>query len=484
MPMKQYVNFDQAHEDVLQHEGARVHLRVTRKLWTGFLESMFSSAETRRLEWVAVPDGGNIPTDIVCQDSPAAVEVRRAYPIAVTKAAAPPAPVFGQTVTSEGLQGDFRNTVKLPHTGGDKFKVRAYKLDSDRARTETVVAVEEIETWRRIYYDFYCANDACEQLYARIKARLASYYEPAFIELVESRTGNIADAPVTLVPLGTLFSGKAALGHAPNHLRLGLVDQWGKKVDATIDMLVRDTGAGNDKAAAATASRAADSGVWSFRARLQARSVFPMAGWNKGIKLVQQNEHDAGFTEIPRAIDEVGEAFTFTRTAGDDVTITVASDSLNQVLTAAARPCRVEIKLGYNQLLGGSSGGTNIAITRLSLFDPDDTDEADNGILIAFLHEIGHSIGMVDTASPKFYFDNHGGRGPHCATAADRVPLNTDRWNEIPRDETASGEVYLPNVAGVGQCVMYHSRWTRMNASVFCAECVKVMRRMKISVRQ
>ncbi|MEZ4294118.1 MAG: hypothetical protein R3B70_04010 [Polyangiaceae bacterium] len=489
-PLKHYVNFDQNHEHAMRREGARVPLRVTRQLWTGFMEGFFTSAQTRRLEWEVTPDGGNIATNIVIAESQSAQQSRHNrlfanYPaLSDTKAAAPPAAAFAHQITAEHQDGTFHNTLTLPHTGGDKFTVRAYKLDKNAQRTQTVETVREIETWRRVYYDFFSANQACTDLYNRIKARLASYYVPAFIELVESRTGDLPDVPLTVGTTNQLFAAKPPLDHDPNHIRLGLVDQWGRVKNETVEVPVADTGTASVAAATVTVSYDDQTQRWSFRVRLQQRSKFPNDGWLQGFTLTQQNQNDPGFTAIPRDVQEIGDPYTRVRTADDDVTITVQSPSVNGVLTANARPCVAAIRLRYHQLLGGSAGGKNIAITRLALFDQDDTDEADRGILIAFLHEIGHAVGMVDVASPNFYFDDNGGRGPHCSTATDLVPLNTDRWNEIPRDQTYTGNVYLPNVGGVGQCVMYHSRWLNMKDSVFCAECVSIMKKMRITVRQ
>ncbi|MEO5725557.1 MAG: hypothetical protein ABI134_27590, partial [Byssovorax sp.] len=64
--MKQYVNFDQAHETATRHEGARVPLRVTRQLWTGIWEGRAGNAPNRKLEWEVVADPANIARDIVC----------------------------------------------------------------------------------------------------------------------------------------------------------------------------------------------------------------------------------------------------------------------------------------------------------------------------------------------------------------------------------------------------------------------------------
>lgn len=488
--IKQYVNFDNAHEDLPRHEGARVHLRVTRQLWTGFIESLTTSAATRRLEWEVIPDAGNIGTGIVCAMSPSAqaaalamAQAGSALAPAATRAAAPAAPVLGQRITAEGPEGHFTNTVTLPHTGGDKFSVVAHKLDKSGNRTGTSVVVRDIETWRRVYYDFYYSNAAGNTLYTNIKDRLSSYFAGGFVELVENRTGAIPHHPVTLIAMGQLFAGKAALNHAPNHLRLGIVDQWGRTKAATIDMPATDTQTGVNVAATATCSYDALSAQWSFRVRLQARSVFPLAGYLTRFRVVQQNAHDANYADIPPGATEVGPAFTHARAGDDDITVTVTSAAINAALTAAARPCRAVIQLSYQQLLGGSSSGQDIVITRRSLFHADGSADADAGVLIAFLHEIGHSIGMTDTMSPTFYFDDNGGRGPHCSTNADLVALGTARWNEIPRDQTISNQVYLPNVGGAGQCVMYHSRWTNMHNAVFCADCIDVLTKMQIRVR-
>jgi hypothetical protein len=489
--MKQYVNFDQNNEDLPRHEGARMHLRVTRKLWTGTFEGWpFTDAQSRRLEWEVVADNGNIATNIVCAMSQSAKNATLAMKKAKsgltpddTRTAAPKAPVLGQKITSEREEdGHFTNTVTLPHTGGDKFTINAYKLDKNGDRTDVVVKVRDVETWRRIYYDFYSANKACKTLYDNIKDRLSSYFAGGFVEMVENRVGTVQDTPVTLVSMISLFQGKAQLNHDPNHIRLGIVDQWGRTKVATIDMPATDSKQGADAAATATCSYDGNSMTWSFRIRLQQRSVFPNASYLKSFKVAQEQQL-GGYAELQPGSNELGPAYTVVRGGDDDVTVTVASAAINSALTIAARPCRAELKVSYNQLLGGSSGGKNIVITRKSLFDKDGTSGADAGVLIAFLHEIGHSIGMTDTSSPSFYFDDNGGRGPHCSTSADLVGLNTDRWNEVPRDQTISGSVYLPNVGGNGQCVMYHSRWTNMKNAVFCQDCIDALKKMKISVK-
>ncbi|MEO5730917.1 MAG: hypothetical protein ABI134_00305, partial [Byssovorax sp.] len=427
--------------------------------------------------------------DIVCAASlsaqaatDAARRANAALTPAPTKAEAPAAPVFGQRITPEGAEGHFYNTVTLPHTGGDTFSVRAYKLDSSEARTTTVVEVREIVTWRRVYYDFFAANAACEALYERIKVRLSEYYAPAFIELVENRKGDVTDTPITLVALNTLFGGKPALDHDPCHLRLGLVSQWGRKKSVTFELPAVDTERGVDAAATVTASHDVGTDQWSFRVRLGQRSVWPAAAWLTSFKVFQQTPQ-GGDAEIVRDGAEIGALSADVVGGADDATVTILSASVNAALTAAVRPCRVQIKVTYNQLLGGSSGGQNIALTRQALFDVDGTDEADRSVLIAFLHEIGHSLGVADVASPAYYFDDQGGRGPHCSTRTDLVDLAAGQWNEIPRDQTSSGQVRLPEVGGAGQCVMYHSRWTNMKDAVFCQDCVDVMKKMRIRVR-
>src|SRR5262249_10271444 len=51
------------------------------------------------------------------------------------------------------------------------------------------------------------------------------------------------------------------------------------------------------------------------------------------------------------------------------------------------------------------------------------TPDADDSVLVLFLHEIGHALGMVPTAGHATFYDKRfGGVGNHCAFNAENLP--------------------------------------------------------------
>jgi len=125
MAEKWYVNLVQT--DKLENAGMEYKISIAAKNW-GFKNLQSTSKDSMEVEW---------KLDV------------KADSVKSTELTIPQKPLAHDSTVAD-KNNDFLNVLKLPHSGGDLFTVKA-KTKSANDYTD----IAELETWRRIYYSFF-----------------------------------------------------------------------------------------------------------------------------------------------------------------------------------------------------------------------------------------------------------------------------------------------------------------------------------------
>lgn len=414
MTIKQYVNLAR---DTAKHQGRSVPLSVP---------ANNVGASIAQAEWWVEPVGGD--------------NVDKKYLSAANRA------VMKQSYTRNKAD-TFRNTVKLPHVGGDKYVVKCSK----RGDRSSPVTLEEIQTWRKIFYTVHYMNDACRDMFTSLEADFKAAFEPGFIEL--ERVGfdrTLADEVSTRASnsLSHLYRRRPELSDKPWHLRIVVLNNiydpsnagYGGPVAGKVETITTDKELDDQTATS-----------WLRSARARTR---PRGSW----KNIAANVSKTGARRVQ--VDLTGHAiFDAAITAGTTVQVEVQVREMSSYL-------------------GHSIG--NFCCVRIR----EDPARARTIILQTFTHEIGHGLQQVvfrsrthDAAgkhishdrNPNWYNDDYGGQGPHCHTNA----------RLAPSADTPSGQMYEPS--GGTLCTMFDRDDSNVDAQGrFCDVCKPLLRRVDL----
>ncbi len=416
MTIKQYVNLP---NDQARHYGRSVSLKVTtRKL----------GSRRGQADWWVEPVGGN-NVDSKYLSSP-----RRAHTL------------HRYTPCNNGKS---RNVLKLPHAGGDKYVVKCAK----RGKRSNAIALEEIETWRKIFFTVHYMNAACQAMFTSVEADFIAAFNPGFIEL--ERVGfntTLVDEPSTRSSnvLPHLYRRVPALADKPWHARIVVLNNIYDPATVTLDQVL--TGVGNVTFAVPDNElddQQANSWLVSATASIEPGGAIVDVSANAtktGTQAVRVNL--AGLAPFDQAI-----------AAGQQVRVTVT----------------VNVMEAY---LGHSIG--NFCCVRIR----EDPARARTIILQTFTHEIGHGLQQVVKRerihdahgvftnyenNPMWYTDEYGGQGPHCHTNAKLVASA----------KTTSRQVYVHDAGTM--CTMYHADDAAVDAAgAFCDQCKARLRRVDL----
>jgi hypothetical protein len=414
-PIKQYVNLPY---DAAEHRGSRIVYEVT--------ATDVSDEDNVRSEWW-VEATGDDNTDPKYLSSRQRARPRRTY--------------------VRNRRDKFRNTVHLPHVGGDRYTVKCSKM-GDRSEP---VEQEEIETWRKLFITVHYMNDDCKKMYDDLKDDFIQVYEDAFIEWEEvAKNQTRRDEPRTRSTnaLTHLYDRRPRLSNRPFHLRLVILNDIYSPV--TRSGLHRNVGMvvfHLDLNTPLLNGEARDVRACKIR--------FGRGSWKnikRYIDIPNDERINFDLSGYAYAADKVAAGETFT--------------------------LRLSYR-GRSHYLGHSIG--NFCCLRIN--EAGTEEERKTTILQTFTHEIGHGCQQVVRRerlhddrgrrrgwenNPTWYNDRWGGQGPHCNTNARLEPTPPDR----DATGTRSGQEYEHDPGSGDLCTMFHKDESHVNADgAFCDSC-------------
>lgn len=400
MATKQYVNLLY---DADKHHGAKVVLEAT--------AANVGGDDVVRSEWWVEPGADN--TDLKYLSRWSRGRMRRKY--------------------VRNRDDKFKNTLKLPHIGGDKYTVNCSK----RGDRSSPVTFDEIETWRRIYYTVHYmkADNPGDRdgkaMFDAVSAKFEAAFTEAFIEMElkeKKETLRREDHTAYKTVKGLFWTKRRRGGYIktprlsdrPFHLRIVVLrniyepknNSYTRNFTGTVE-----AGWTMDLGRPPTPTR------WlrSAKARVRRR-----LGW-RNIKSLVTIDH------------------------GKTIKINFAgNDRLNRALTDG-RTVQVKIRTRERSEFEGFSIG-NLCVVRIC--NPRKTEEEMKVcILQTFTHEVGHGfqqavrrertyhtrLGTIRRRenNPRWHTNRHGGQGPHCWKNAKLVADTRAR-----RYRTRSGRIY------------------------------------------
>lgn len=347
----------------------------------------------------------------------------------------------------------FINRLSLPHVGGDKYVVKCSK-PGDRS---TFVALEEIQTWRKLYYTVHYMNNDCRTFFNDLKTKFEAAFEEAFIELenVDNIQTLVDEAHTRSTnSLNHLYRRRPRLANRPFHLRLVVLNNIYESennqytVSSVGDLSLSFFG---------LIDHTTDKGL---DPRRPIRSVHAR---RRGTRR---------WTNITRHA---------TKTGDRTITIRVADHSRfdkNQDVDLRIRTRE------RDEYLGHSIG--NFCCVRIN--ESGTLAERKITVLQTLTHEVGHGCQQVVRRerlynatggsngweiNAKWHTNNFGGQGPHCSINAKTAASTT----------TSSGQTYVWDSGTL--CTMFFSDESHVDADgKFCTECKPRLARVNLGSRQ
>ena len=349
-------------------------------------------------------------------------------------------------------RGKFSNTLLLPHVGSDTYRVRCSKHDDRSAPVE----VEDIQTWRKIYYTVHYMNDACLDIFNNVRARFIAVFKAGFIELEEvALNRTLVDEPNTSSSraLTHLYRRRPSLSNRPFHLRIVILNDIYDIVDveyteANVGTKIHDIITGNP-----LSDRTATHWAKRIRARIE-----PAGRWINIRRYTQKVDDTTIRVDI--SADE-----RLSRAIDEGNTLTIAIETRER-----------------DHYMGHSHG--NFCCVRIN--ETGTPADIESTILQTFTHEIGHGFQQVVRrerlynanghrrgwqTNPQWHNDSFGGQGPHCSTNARLIPSSL----------TLSGQTYVWNNGNL-LCTMFFRGDGHVNPSgEFCDGCLPRLRRANLN---
>lgn len=356
------------------------------------------------------------------------------------------------------LDGKFKNTLTLPHVGGDKYKV---KVSKDRGGSGAI-ATKEIETWRKIFFTVHYMNRKCRRLFDLAKPGFVGAIEKGKVDVeeVERHACKVDEryTPATDARLLHLYD-RNVLAHKPFHLRIVVVnDLFDWKNEPYTKML-----AGTRKWTQRTENPLSHLGDWlvSATARVQAGGGQPEGPLLNAQAWVSKSGAQELKVKLPYFSD-VGRAIR------------------------AGRQVKVELRTKERDHYNGHSI-RNFVCVRIERGES--RKRTKESVMQTFVHEVGHGLKQAvqdeklydagdgsDTGRlddhPTWHTDANGGRGPHCWK---NERLNTRNVYYCPSCRAGLA-------AGPELCVMsYAADVHRPKDGSFCENCLPRLKRADLS---
>ncbi|KIG15573.1 hypothetical protein DB30_05447 [Enhygromyxa salina] len=355
-----------------------------------------------------------------------------------------------------------------------------------------------IDEARRIYYYFYYMNAEGKRTYEAIKDKLKATYAAMDVDLIEAEPPiQIGEEPLSYVTKGKIKNRNwqqvvdlgQPLVHAPKHLRLLLLNQCGHVEDAkefhSCEWKDPDWEAKNE-------AEHSYFGATLTKYSHVTAIASDLASWNCTIEIRDVESRRLFPSIVDHVVDRIRVGDADDSEVIDPSTYVTTWVSPTQVRVTVTDATTVgDIRTGKNvyvevrvvQQLGGSrdEGSNNVFITNKYHAGPNGTPEANDSILVLFMHEIGHALGMVPDTHAHHYENAHGGQGHHCAFNSQDVANAVAASDyQIPGDGSTHVKVPTaivdPSRGPNPPCVMYHTRSSVHHTSEFCAVCVQTVK--------
>lgn len=426
MTIKQYVNLP---IDYDENHGRRLKLEVE--------ASELTEADIQRTEWWIEPHADNHEKNYLSRFQ----RCRLRWP------------------NTRNRNDKFNNFLELPHVGGDKYVVKCSKRD-DRS---SPVELEEIETWRKVFYTVHCMNNDCKTTFNSLKDRFEAAFLDGFLELDNRAIDDtLVDEEHTLSSnaLTHLYRRRPRLADRPFHLRLVVLNNVYEPEANEYEETTTD-------------------GVFTHQ-------VDGYLVPNRPIRTIQARPADHhGWRTVTR---------NTTVTSDDELTIRLEDNSAIKRALDAGKDIVVRIRVRERgDYLGHSIG--NFCCVRI---DEEGTPaERATTILQTLTHEIGHSCQQVvrserrydDDGNPTspvernamWHTDNEGGQGPHCKTNAHLISNIAANGDEL--EDTTSGN-HWDWLSGT-LCTLYYRDHDEVDADgKFCDSCKPLLARTNLGARK
>jgi hypothetical protein len=344
----------------------------------------------------------------------------------------------------------FRNIITLPHVGGDKYVVKCSKA-GDRS---SPVELEEIQTWRKLYYTVHYMNNDCRDFFNDLKTKFEAAFAESFVELENAASNaTLVDEAHTRSTntLRHLYNRRPALANKPFHLRLVILNNIyepknSSYLENTADgVFVHST----------TRGLVPTRPIRSVHARRSGRG-----GWIS----VSRNATKTGDQQITVRLEDNARIKRF---LDDGHTVDV----------------RIRTK-ERKEYLGHSIG--NFCCARIN--EAGTLAQRKTTVLQTLTHEVGHGCQQVVKRertynargnatgwekNPKWHTNNYGGQGPHCWTNA-KVAASTS---------TSSRKTYVWD-SGI-LCTMFFRDDLMVDGDgKFCTECKPRLCRVNLGSRE
>lgn len=359
-----------------------------------------------------------------------------------------------KNVTAWIMGGKFKNTLTLPHVGGDKYKV---KVSKDRAGSGAI-ATTELETWRKIFFTLHFMNRRCRRMFDLSKPNFVKAFEQGKIEVEEvARLACTRDEDYTPAADSRLVHlyAPSVLAHKPFHLRIVVVnDIFDWKGMRYTESLVNTRS-------------------WSRQ------SVQPLSHLGDWLVAATAQIQAAGALPAGALLN----AAAYVSKRGDQ-TIKVKFPYFSDLGRAirAGRTVKVVVRTRERDHYEGHSIGNFVCVRTKQ---PGKTARATQiSVLQTFTHEVGHGLKQVVESEPLHnagtgvatgsvekhphqHRDAYGGQGSHCY------------YNCVKRELPT--KAIIPN-AGQDLCTMYYADHPKVfSDGRFCPECVKRLKRVDLS---
>lgn len=360
---------------------------------------------------------------------------------------------------------------------------------------------------RRIYYTFFYMDPQGLEVYEKIKQRLHDDYRAANIDLVEAE-------PPILIPSEpvTYVAGRSLMGHnwrkvvpvkthplvyTPKHLRLVLLNQaalaegnpfsgrdtqytlvwnavaakWEQENAATAKVVLRAVLLGGPKLLVEAKIRdSPEYAKLAFAPRMDHMVT--------RVEVLSDGDLPLGVPDRP-PIEFINPSLSKDR----HMIFTVVDPAVNTHITTNAR--KIKLEFGVIQRIGGSADGANIFVNNSYHAGASGTADANNSVVVLFLHEIGHALGMVPETHATYYQNaadappdqGFGGDGKHCSfNTENKTNAEAGALGLIPDGRSGSVKVPVLLTQPGGDplrvpCVMYHTRTSVHCKSKFCDTC-------------
>jgi hypothetical protein len=352
-----------------------------------------------------------------------------------------------RTLDRFGLSEDskFTTWLKLPHVGGDSYKVKCAKPSGASAKES-----DAYETWRKIYISVHYMNDACLALFNRLKPGIEKVFKDAFVELVwfPAPVRTLVDEPNTsgeIVQMPHLYdAAKTPLAWKPFHLRLVIVNDAYDPIDGAYDRQNVDV----------------------YQLRIDTNQPLDDTrgthGCKRALARYDPSKPEIDVTALATKVGEKALEFDFSK----DAQLKRALDdgkTLDVVVTTHER------SHGYC----GYSCGNFVCIKRVGA--------SDTSLLQTFTHEVGHAFqqavryeNLYDDGGSKtgteenerWHDDVYGGQGPHC-------------YFNCTKDEVKKR---IKPTAGQDLCTMFYADHPKVYADGrFCERCLPRLKRVPLN---